>query len=96
MVRCVLGDTKFNASKLLITSSFWYQESINPFYGLDNLILEGNRKVPKDFSYSQKCSNTSTKWSPIILAFLPSIWCLSIKCTSSPSLNKAMAGEEGG
>lgn len=50
MVRCVLGGVKFPKSKLLITSSFCTQNSINPFYGLDNLILEGNRKVPKDFS----------------------------------------------
>ena len=96
MVRWVLGGIKFPESKLLITSSFCTQKSINPFYGLYNCIFQVNKKVPKDFSYSQKCSNTSTKWSPIILAFLPSMWCLSIKCTSSPSLNKAIAGEEGG
>ena len=75
----ILGAIKFGVSKLLITSRFWNLNSINPFYGLYNPILEANKKVPKDFSYSQKCSNTSTKCSPIILAFLPSIWCLSIK-----------------
>jgi len=46
MVCYVLRDTKFNVSKLLKTSNFWSLNSINPIYGMDNLILEGNRKVP--------------------------------------------------
>jgi len=56
-----LGVINFGISKLLITSRFYQRNSINPFYGLHNPVLKANKKVPKDFSYSQKCSNTSTK-----------------------------------
>ncbi len=36
------------------------------------------------------------RFSAIICADLPSIWCLSSMCTNSPSLNNATDGEEGG